>query len=138
MLFAFCILFGFKLLSSKAIDLNCRDKTLDDCDFGHLDLFETAKLSDAETCQLFCSQIYTGKCKSFIFDERDSVCQMFATDISEFEANCKVFGHPSNVQSLGDCNEEIDECLVSFGSLPTILLELNFLILEICEWLLPF
>ena len=92
----------------------CRDITLDNCDYGENVPFESTKGIDKEICQQFCSDIYPNRCKFFIYDTKQEVCQLFDTEVSDYVNTCKKIGGPRSPDVMDECPTDPDECTVSF------------------------
>ena len=88
---------------------DCRDLTFDEC--GGDAPFDTLKNIGEAACQLYCSGVYEGKCTFFIYDRKQSLCELFDSEVEDFTGSCnRLGGTPS--PSLASCQDSDDECLV--------------------------
>ena len=87
---------------------DCRDVTLDACDYGQNGPFETSKGLDELLCQKFCDQIYAGRCEFYIYDKAEVICQLFDYTPDDYVTGCSIVsGTP--LPSLDDCSTQTDD-----------------------------
>jgi len=57
--------------------------------------FETVNTDTADDCQFYCHDIYGAeKCKFFIFDRKQGLCELWKIDIDQYEKTCQKKGGP--------------------------------------------
>ena len=89
---------------------DCSDLTLDDC--AATAPFETLKdLGGAETCQLFCREIFAGVCTFFLYDREEDLCSLYNYEPGDYAAACSILGG-TPTPKLDECATSTDECLV--------------------------
>ena len=89
---------------------DCSDLTLDDC--AATAPFETLKdLGGAETCQLFCREIFAGVCTFFLYDQEEDLCSLYDYDAGDYASACSILGG-TPTPKLSECASSTDECLV--------------------------
>ena len=67
---------------------------------------------DELTCQMFCDQVYPDKCTFWIFDKKQTLCDLFDYDKDVFTQSCKKFGGPKE-PDFESCATDSDPCVVS-------------------------
>ena len=111
---------------------DCRDLTFDEC--GGDAPFDTLKNIGEAACQvifflnfnfekkigknhfnffsqLYCSGVYEGQCTFFIYDRKQSLCELFDAEVEDYAGSCnRLGGTPS--PNLASCQDSDDECLV--------------------------
>ena len=75
---------------------------------------------DELTCQMFCDQVYPSKCTFWIFDKKQTLCDLFDYEIDVFTQSCKKIGGPKE-PDFESCATDPDPCVVS-NSTATIML----------------
>ena len=73
-------------------------------------------MEDAETCQMFCKDLYPGSCNWFIFDKTSNDCKLFRGSLADFQNDCREIGYAVHPMYT-ECNTVFDEasdhaCLV--------------------------
>merc|ERR1712038_843245 len=56
-------------------------------------LEEIGQVSDAQTCQSFCKDLYRGSRAWFIFDRTTNDCKLFSGSLDDLRADCKEVGY---------------------------------------------
>ena len=101
----------FLTFLARSVNADCRDLTLDACDYQQAGPFESSKGLDQDLCQKFCDQIYAGKCKFFIFDGQEQICQLFDYESGDYVSSCSIIaGTPQ--PDIASCNSTDDQCAV--------------------------
>lgn len=106
----------FSIVISSVLVLvksDCRDLTLDDCDYGTLGPFETSKGLDQNVCQRFCNEIYSGKCKFFIYDRKQEICELFDYEAEDYASTCEIIA-ATPMPNIETCFNTSDDCDVSY------------------------
>jgi hypothetical protein len=90
----------------------CRDVTLDDCEYGENGPFESSKGLTEALCQRLCNEVYPGRCTFFIYDRKQEVCELFDTVQDDYISTCKKIGGPRGPE-IATCPSDPDPCVVS-------------------------
>jgi len=96
-------------LTEKESSLDVRAESLKGCSMSSLNkcygslppdgsrpnnlLEEIGQVSDAQTCQSFCKDLYRGSCAWFIFDRTTNDCKLFSGSLDDLRADCKEVGY---------------------------------------------
>jgi len=81
----------------------CSMSSLDKC-YGTLppdgsvpnDLIEEiGHISDAQTCQRFCNDLYNGTCQWFMYDKTTKDCKLFSSSLNNLWNDCREVGYAS-------------------------------------------
>jgi len=96
-------------LKKKQSPLDVRSESLKGCSMSSLNkcygslppdgsrpnnlLEEIGQVSDAQTCQSFCKDLYRGSCAWFIFDRTTNDCKLFSGSLDDLRADCKEVGY---------------------------------------------
>jgi len=96
-------------LTEKQSPLDVRSESLKGCSMSSLNkcygslppdgsrpnnlLEEIGQVSDAQTCQSFCKDLYRGSCAWFIFDRTTNDCKLFSGSLDDLRADCKEVGY---------------------------------------------
>jgi len=70
--------------------------------------FETVNTETADDCQFYCDTIYNNKatdpkvqkCKFFVFDRRQNLCELWKITKEEYEGTCHKKGGPKNAADV--------------------------------------
>jgi hypothetical protein len=66
---------------------------------------------EEDFCQKYCSVIYAGRCKFFIYDRKQKICNLLSEPIDDYVTTCKKVAGPKT-PSFEDCDTEADPCRV--------------------------
>ena len=90
---------------------DCNDLTFDFCGTDQTIPFETFTDQGEVICQQICSQVYPGRCKFFIYDRQDELCELYDIDEQLYVDSCKrTAGTPQ--PDIAECKESDDLCTV--------------------------
>ena len=90
----------------------CSQITLDECDDRMP--FETYKNIEADVCQnIFCNQVFAGRCNYFIYDREHMRCQLYERPIEDYAPTCEILGAPRGID-FEACKTTTNPCDVSF------------------------
>jgi len=56
-------------------------------------LEEIGHISDAQTCQRFCNELYNGTCQWFMFDKTTEDCKLFSSSLNDLWNDCREVGY---------------------------------------------
>jgi len=76
--------------------------------------FETVNTETADECQYYCNDIYNSdpkniKCKFFVFDRRQNLCELWKIEVSEYDKSCNKKGGPKKANDVKK-NCAADKC----------------------------
>jgi len=87
--------------------------------------FETVNTKTADECQSFCNDIYgPEKCKFFVFDRRQKLCELWKIKVEDYEGTCHKKGGPKKADDVkkncaaDKCSKFLNEyCILEGGIL---------------------
>jgi len=56
-------------------------------------LEEIGHISDAQTCQRFCNELYNGTCQWFMYDKTTEDCKLFSSSLNDLWNDCREVGY---------------------------------------------
>jgi len=100
---------GIEPSIEKLNALETRQESLKGCSMSSLDkcygtvppdgsvpndlLEEIGHISDAQTCQRFCNELYNGTCQWFMFDKTTEDCKLFSSPLNDLWNDCREVGY---------------------------------------------
>jgi len=88
---------------------DCNDLTFDTCGTDQTIPFETFTDQGEDICQQICREVYPSRCKFFIYDREDELCELYSIDEQLYVDSCKrTAGTPQ--PPLAECKESNDPC----------------------------
>ena len=88
---------------------DCNDLTFDSCGTDQTIPFETFTDQEEVICQQICRDV--GRCKFFIYDRQNDLCELYDIDEQLYVESCKGIASTPK-PDLAECKESNDPCTV--------------------------
>ena len=111
MLLKFFLLCSFLFLATEGTT-DCTGYSVDKCTLEDNSLIETLKDVSEEKCQYHCAVTYAPDCKFYIMDNKQVICQLLKSEMSNYVSSCKKYAGPPE-PTVAKCFASNDDCKVS-------------------------